>query len=306
MSVVAFESYLRIEKNYSAHTVKAYIADLCSFQAFLQADRQADWSQVDYLDIRRWIIALSREGVEARSINRKLSALRGFFNFLHRSEQITQNPFTNHIPLKTSKKTKIPFSKTEMEQVSQLLRQGESTFEKIRNQAIVDLFYATGVRLSELIALKISSFDRWQKTLKVLGKRNKERIIPLTSKVIQSIEEYLILRQKEIIIDEEYLFLTAKGKKVYPMLVYRIINSYFSVVSSKQQKSPHMLRHSFATHLLDNGADLNAVKELLGHSGLAATQVYTHSSIAELKKQYLAAHPREKNSVEGEAGVKME
>ena len=191
------------------------------------------------------------------------------------------------------KKISIPFSQKEIETVLSEAQEGED-YPQVRNRTIIELFYATGMRRAELIDLKISDIDFSQKTIKVLGKRDKERVIPLIPSVLESIQKYLDVR-KSMNTSELYLFLTDSGKKMYPKLVYNIINSYFSSATTKQKKSPHVLRHSFATHLLDNGADLNAVKELLGHAGLAATQVYTHSSIAELKNQYKNAHPRMTN-----------
>ena len=206
---------------------------------------------------------------------------------------INSSPFLQHIPLKTQKKISIPFSQKEIETVLSEAQEGED-YPQVRNRTIIELFYATGMRRAELIDLKISDIDFSQKTIKVLGKRNKERVIPLIPSVLESIQKYLNIR-KSIDTSELYLCVTDSGKKMDPKLVYNIINSYFSSATTKQKKSPHVLRHSFATHLLDNGADLNAVKELLGHAGLAATQVYTHSSIAELKNQYKNAHPRMTN-----------
>ncbi|HLV52346.1 MAG TPA: tyrosine-type recombinase/integrase, partial [Flavobacterium sp.] len=200
-----------------------------------------------------------------------------------------------HKVLKTSKKVQIPFSETELKSVIEDLASG-TDFESLRNRLIVELFYATGIRRIELVQIKLSDLDLSNKTLKVLGKRNKERFIPLIDSAIFTTEAYLEVRNcLEDITDKEYLFLTKKGLKIYENLVYRIINDYFSKASSKVKRSPHILRHSFATHLLSQGADLNAVKELLGHTSLAATEVYTHSSIAELKKVYTNAHPRSKN-----------
>ena len=219
--------------------------------------------------------------------------MKAYYGFLVRSLVINSSPFLQHIPLKTQKKISIPFSQKEIETVLSEAQEGED-YPQVRNRTIIELFYATGMRRAELIDLKISDIDFSQKTIKVLGKRDKERVIPLIPSVLESIQKYLDVR-KSMDTSELYLFLTDSGKKMYPKLVYNIINSYFSSATTKQKKSPHVLRHSFATHLLDNGADLNAVKELLGHAGLAATQVYTHSSIAELKNQYNNAHPRMTN-----------
>jgi len=199
-----------------------------------------------------------------------------------------------HTALKTNKKVQIPFSQQEMNTVLDELAL-ETDFEGLRNKLIVELFYATGIRRIELIQIKLNDIDLHNKTLKVLGKRNKERYIPLISSVINTLNAYMIERNSmNLIIDKNYLFLTKKGLKIYETLVYRIINDYFSKASSKVKRSPHILRHSFATHLLNQGANLNAVKELLGHSSLAATQVYTHNSISELKKVYSNTHPRSK------------
>jgi integrase/recombinase XerC len=199
---------------------------------------------------------------------------------------------SKHKALKTSKKIQVPFSEKEIENVLELLEE-TNDFEGVRNKLIVELFYSTGIRRAELVQVKYKDVSVTQKTIKVLGKRNKERIIPLLPSIIKSIEGYLTHRdQLEHITDSDFFFLSLKGVKIYETLVYRIINNYFSKASEKVKKSPHILRHSFATHLLNEGADLNAVKELLGHSSLASTQVYTHNSIAQLKQVYNNSHPR--------------
>jgi len=208
-----------------------------------------------------------------------------------KTESIETNPLVKHKALKVSKKIQIPFSETEVNSVLNSIH--TNTFEGLRNKLIVELFYSTGMRRIELAQLQLQDVDLSQGLVKVLGKRNKERFIPLLPSVMDTIKDYLEKRLKlKTIKDPSILFLTKKGTKVYEMLIYRIITSYFDSISSKVKKSPHILRHSFATHLLNNGADLNAVKELLGHSSLAATQVYTHSSVAELKKVYKKSHPR--------------
>jgi integrase/recombinase XerC len=237
---------------------------------------------------------LVESGLSNRSVNRKISALNTYYKFLLKVGDIKLNPLSKHKALKTSKKIQVPFSEAEVEIVLDDLNFGDD-FESVRNKLIIEIFYSTGIRRIELVELKLSSIDIHNKTLKVLGKRNKERIVPLLNSVVQTTSQYLKLRNElEIISDKERLFLTKKGVKIYETLVYRIINDYFSLASSKVKKSPHILRHSFATHLLNQGASLNAVKELLGHSSLAATQVYTHNSIAELKKVHVNAHPRSK------------
>lgn len=290
-----FTDYLLLEKNYSALTVKAYQNDLHVFFDFIQLEYETNTiNQVNYAQIRSWIVALVEGGLSNRSINRKISALNTYYKFLLKIGDIQLNPLTKHKALKTSKKIQIPFSEVE---VSTVLNDFnfENDFEGIRNKLIIEVFYSTGIRRIELVELKLSSFNLYNKTLKVLGKRNKERLIPLLESVIITLNLYLKERSNlEHIETTDYLFLTQKGVKIYETLVYRIINDYFSIVSTKVKKSPHILRHSFATHLLNQGADLNAVKELLGHSSLAATQVYTHNSIAELKKVHINSHPRSK------------
>jgi len=235
-----------------------------------------------------------QKDITNRSINRKISALNSFYKFLLKIEEVNLNPLSKHKALKTSKKVQIPFSEKEIATVLDQINHDQD-FEGLRNKLIIELFYSTGIRRIELINIKLKDVDLINKTVKILGKRNKERIIPLLPMIVNSVNSYKLERNKlEIITDNEYLFLTKKGVKIYETLVYRIINDYFSKASSKVKKSPHILRHSFATHLLNEGAELNAVKELLGHSSLAATQVYTHNSIAELKKVYAKAHPRSK------------
>ncbi|MFC4721554.1 tyrosine-type recombinase/integrase [Geojedonia litorea] len=295
MSFKLFTDYLEHEKNYSGHTIISYQRDLESFQSFITNEcKDNEVAHVNYPQIRNWIVHLVDSGISNRSINRKISSLNTYFKFLLKTNSITTNPLAKHKALKTSKKVQIPFSEQEMNLVLQELNQ-DSGFEAVRNKLIVELFYATGIRRIELIQIKIIDIDFSNKTLKVLGKRNKERYIPLINSVIDTLQSYLGERNNlEVIKDKSFLFLTKKGVKIYETLVYRIINDYFSKASSKVKRSPHILRHSFATHLLNQGANLNAVKELLGHSSLAATQVYTHNSIAELKKVYANAHPRSK------------
>ena len=290
-----FFNYLLLEKNYSELTVKAYKRDLSDFQSFNKArfDQEAI-DQVNYAQIRSWVVDLVDQNISNRSINRKISALNSYFKFLVKTENISSNPLAKHKALKTSKKIQIPFSESEIAVVLDELSYDDG-FEGIRDRSIIELFYSTGIRRIELVNLKLADLDLSAKTLKVLGKRNKERFVPLLDSVIKTLESYLKSRlELKIIQDESSLFLTKKGVKIYETLVYRIINQYFSLASTKVKRSPHILRHSFATHLLNQGADLNAVKELLGHSSLAATQVYTHNSIEELKKVYLNSHPRSK------------
>ena len=290
-----FLDYLEIEKKYSPHTVSSYRNDLSSFNQFLKSkENSLSIDQSEYNQIRSWIAHLVNQKLSNRTINRKISALSTYYKFLQKIGERKTNPLSKHVSLKTKKKVLVPFSRKEIEVALHEL-EGEDDFETIRNRFIVELFYATGIRRIELINIKLSDFDPTGKSVKVLGKRNKERIIPLINTVVDTYWNYMEARnQLETILDSDYLFLTKKGAQIYETLVYRIINDYFSRASTKVKCSPHVLRHSFATHLLNEGADLNSVKELLGHSSLAATQVYTHSSIAELKKVYTNSHPRGK------------
>ncbi len=295
MAIASFISYLSLEKKYSPHTVKAYEKDIRDFETYCRELYQlTDIDAVSYSIIRNWIVTLVEKGLGNRSVNRKVTSLKSYYRFLMKIDKIKTNPLSKHKALKTSKKVEIPFSEREM---SQLLNEipFENSFEGIRDRLIIELFYTTGIRRSELIHLQIKNTDLAQKTLKVIGKRNKERIIPLLDGTITLFHDYFS-RREELKTSSEipYVFLTASGNKVYETLVYRIINGYFSKVSSKIKKSPHILRHTFATHMLNKGADLNSVKDLLGHSSLASTQVYTHNNIAELKKVHSLAHPRNK------------
>ena len=295
MNFKSFTDFLAIEKNYSKHTVNAYNKDLEVFSTFIHEEFGSNSiADVNYAQIRTWIISLVESGLTNRTINRKISSLNSYYKFLLKIERIQINPLAKHRALKTAKKIQIPFSESEMNSILEAMNHDKS-FEGLRNKLIIELFYSTGIRRIELVELKLKDIDLNNKTLKVLGKRNKERIIPLISPVLQTINDYIQSRNNlKVIKNDEYFFLSKKGVKIYETLVYRIINDYFSVASNKVKKSPHILRHTFATHLLNQGADLNAVKELLGHSSLAATQVYTHNSIEELKKVYTSAHPRNK------------
>jgi integrase/recombinase XerC len=292
-SKAKFRDYLGLEKNYSPHTVTAYLNDLDFFQAFLKGTfEDDDLIRVNYNQIRAWIVSLSDDGVSNSSINRKISSLKSFYKFLLKTKQIETSPLLKHKALKSPKKLQIPFSEKELDLVLNQIVYPEG-FEGVRDKLVVDLFYTTGIRRAELIGLKLHNVDLSNGTIKVLGKRNKERIIPILPVVQNQIRIYLDERSRlQMIIDGDSFFLLLKGVKLNDSFVYRLINYYFSNVSEKVKKSPHILRHTFATHMLNNGADLNSVKELLGHSSLASTQIYTHSSLSELKKVYGDAHPR--------------
>ena len=287
--------YLEKEKKYSPLTVKAYYNDIVSFQLFLNESHDScKLEEVNYPLIRSWIVQLSDSEIAPTSINRKMASLKSFYKFLLKTKQIEINPFVKHKSLKTPKQVQIPFSEKEIKLLfeTQFL---ETDFDSIRNRLVVELLYSTGIRRAELINLELNAIDFYGKTIKVLGKRNKERIVPLLSLTLEIVTLYLKKRKElEIIVNNEKLILSKKGNKISETFVYRLINDYFSAVSEKVKKSPHVLRHSFATHLLNNGADLNSVKELLGHASLSSTQIYTHSSLSELKKVYNNAHPRNK------------
>ena len=289
----AFRDYLQLEKNYSLHTVKAYFDDVGVFERFLKLEfDQENLLEVNYSQIRSWVVSLVDAGVSNTSVNRKISSLKSYYKFLLKTKQVQVSPLLKHKALKTPKKIQIPFSEKELDLVLNQLQFPEG-FEGVRDKLIIDLFYTTGIRRTELIHLLVSNVNISTKTLKVLGKRNKERIVPMLPVVERQMQLYFVERANlEQIKDSEFFFLTQKGVKLNDSFVYRLINSYFSNVSEKVKKSPHILRHTFATHLLNNGADINSVKELLGHSSLSSTQVYTHSSLSELKKVYGNAHPR--------------
>jgi len=287
----AFLEYLSLEKKYSLHTVTAYKNDLRSFKDFLVSEYdQENFLEVHYPQIRNWIVVLVGENLSNRTINRKISSLKSLYKFLQKTSQIEVNPLSQHKSLKTEKRVQVPFTTKEINAVICQIEVGDD-FISTRDKLIVELFYSTGIRRAELINIKSRDISFSDSTIKVLGKRNKERFVPLLTSVVETLEKYLELK-KDFSIGLEELFITKKGNKIYETLVYRIINSYFSTVSSKEKKSPHILRHSFATHLLNQGANLNSVKELLGHSSLAATQVYVQNSLDAIKKVYNQAHPR--------------
>jgi integrase/recombinase XerC len=291
----AFADYLLLEKKYSSHTVGAYLNDIISFESFVK--RSFDQESIDlvnYSQVRGWIVFLVDQNISNVSVNRKMASLKAFYKFLLKSKQIELNPMLKHKSLKTPKVVQVPFSEKELKDLL-VLMDAPAGFEEIRDKLIVEMLYVTGMRRAELIHLMVKNVDCSGGVIKVLGKRNKERLIPILPIIGGQIDLYLREREcLESLVDSDYFFVSKKGLKLSESFVYRLINSYFSRVSEKVKKSPHVLRHTFATHLLNNGADLNSVKELLGHSSLASTQVYTHNSLTELKKVYKGAHPRSK------------
>lgn len=296
MSIDRFLDYITHEKKYSPHTRVAYQKNLTDFRDFCEVKfdmKQID--QVDYSQIRAWIISLVEKKNTNRTVNRKISVLRSYYKFLLRTETISTTPLKLHRPLKISKKVNVPFSTDEIDRLlnSDLF---SANYEGTLQKTIISLFYYTGIRRQELIDLKISSIDFETASIKVLGKRNKERIIPLLVEAVDCLKIYLSYKKDLSLRNQNYFFCTETGLKLNERFVYQTVNYYFSVVSTKVKKSPHMLRHSFATHLINNGADLNSVKELLGHKSVAATQIYTHSSLDRIKEIYVKAHPRGKKN----------
>ena len=291
MSITHFITYLDCERNYSPYTITAYNKDLITFQDFCEKEYDMkEISTTPYSIIRSWVVYLVESGISNRSINRKISSLKSYFNFLLKSKQIKENPLRKHQSLKVEKRINVPFSEKEINEVLDFFDHDDD-FEQVRDKLIIEFLYTTGMRRAELIGLKENSVDLSQSIVKVIGKRNKERQIPLLNSVRKTIENYRVIKNK-MAPPTDHFFVTKKGAQIYPNLVYRIINEYFGKVSLKVKKSPHIIRHSFATHLLNEGADLNSVKELLGHSSLASTQVYTHSNLKDLKLMYNQAHPR--------------
>ena len=284
-----FIQYIKYEKRFSPHTVTAYQHDLEQFSGFLSSRFQVtDATQVTHAMVRSWLADLMESGINPRSVNRKLTTLKSFYRYLVKEGKVLVNPTAKVTSLKVSKRLPVFVEKDKMETLFSEVDFGTG-FPGLRDRLIVELLYATGMRLSELINLKETDVNIPEQTLKVLGKRNKERIIPFGNGVKHLLIMYLDEKKQ---FENGSLFLTDKGKRIYPRMVYRIVTRALGAVTTLDKKSPHVLRHTFATHLLNNGAELNAVKELLGHASLAATQIYTHNTIEKLKKVYKQAHPR--------------
>lgn len=284
-----FLQYLQYEKRFSNHTLVAYTNDLHQFLEYLFISYEIkDTEEINHTIVRSWVVSLMEQKVSPRSVNRKISTLKTFYKYLLRQNTVMENPMLKIQSPKTSKRLPVFVEKQNMDMLLDNIDFGED-FEGQRNKLIIELFYATGIRLSELINLKTSDIDLFNCQLKVLGKRNKERIIPFNNQISESLKKYITQKGD---LEHDYLFINKKGKKIYEKFVYRVVNNYLSQVTTLDKKSPHVLRHSFATHMLNNGADLNAIKELLGHANLSATQIYTHNTVEKLKNIHKQAHPK--------------
>jgi integrase/recombinase XerC len=295
-----FINYIQFEKRYSPHTVIAYRTDLEQFYEFLSSQYGiSDIIDANHSMIRSWLVFMLEKQNSPRSINRKITTLKSFYRFLIKEGVVEQNPVRKIITPRTSKRLPVFVEKEKMDILLDEIDFGEGLHAH-RDRLILEMFYATGMRLSELLNLKESDIDFHNSSIKVLGKRNKERLLPFSDKFGKLLKAYISVRRDAIGRDAingvsvavPFLFFTDSGRKMYPKMIYRIVNSYLGQVTTIEKKSPHVLRHTFATHLLNNGAELNAVKELLGHANLAATQVYTHITIEKLKKIYQQAHPK--------------
>tara|TARA_R110002096_G_scaffold21498_3_gene69848 strand:+ start:8481 stop:9353 length:873 start_codon:yes stop_codon:yes gene_type:complete len=289
MLIEEFINWLEKEKRYSQHTLLAYRTDLLQFEVYLLERYETKLLEANSIMIRSWMVEMMDEGMTTKSVNRKISSLKTFYNFQLKREQLKVSPMQKIIAPKNKKPLPAFVKNTEMESLFD--RQDfADDFEGKRDELIIEILYACGIRLSELIGIEEKDLDLYQPTLKVLGKRNKERIIPMHKGLLQKVKAYIDLKAE--LFSSPFLLVTDKGEKLYPKFVYRKVNYYLSQVTTAKKKSPHILRHTFATHMLNNGADLNTIKELLGHTNLAATQVYTHNSIEKLKNIYKQAHPR--------------
>jgi len=287
MYIDIFLNFIKTEKRLSSHTIKSYSSDLKQFSKFLykECNINSDINQVTFQNIRSWIVFLLENNINPRSVNRKISVLKSYYKFLLQEGILSYNPMIKIISPKTNKRLPSFVDKDDIQNLLDKVK-FENNYIGHRDKLIIEFFYVTGIRLSELINIKISDIDFNNNYIKVLGKRNKERLIPLSNNMTNKLKNYV--NENDIM---KYLF-NNKGKKMYSKLVYRLVKKHLNLVSSIDNKGPHVLRHTFATHMLNNGADINAIKELLGHSNLNATQVYTHNSIEKLKSVYNQAHPR--------------
>jgi integrase/recombinase XerC len=288
----SFITYLTHEKRYSQHTIIAYQKDLDQFEVFIQA-LEMDFTEVKHQQLRDYLIELMDDGHSENTINRKISVLRSFYKFLHRAGEIDQNPAVLIKAPKIPKRLPVFVDAQKMDHLLDSQHYFDESFPSVRDHLVIELLFGTGIRLTELLQLKDTDIDLYSGTIRVLGKRNKERIVPINKQLINQVNTYMELKKLQNFNNNlPILIVTNTGAAAYPKLIYRIVTSYLNHVSTNEKKSPHVLRHSYATSLLNAGADLNAIKELLGHASLAATQVYTHNSIERLKTIYKQAHPK--------------
>ena len=280
-----YEDYLNYEKNFSKHTVSAYLRDVKVFEKFLAQNDCKISNEINYSFIRQWIVSLSEKSYSKTSINRKIASLKSYFNFLVNIDIIESSPLKGHKNLKSSSKIVIPFSEDEIMQVFENFNDSKISD---RDKLIIEIFYSTGLRREELINIKIQDIFLQEGLIKILGKRSKERLIPILPSLSKNLKNFIINNN-----NSKYLFETKKSKKISVSTVYRLINKYFRLVSSKVKVSPHVLRHTFATHMLNNGADINTIKEILGHSSLSSTQIYTKIKLPKIVNDYNKSHPRE-------------
>ncbi|WP_101689563.1 tyrosine-type recombinase/integrase [Dysgonomonas massiliensis] len=288
-----YMSCLRYERNYSPRTEISYLEDLRQFADFTEK-RFGEEVSVDKVDadiVRQWIMSLMESGISGRSVNRKLSALKSFYRYLMRMGVVASSPLKKVVGPKMKKPIPAFVNSKEMDRVLDDSN-FEGSFADMRAHLILELFYATGIRRAELIGIKDEDIDFFNETVQITGKRNKQRLIPLSKPMLKMIKQYMDVRNEELTFRSGYLFVKDDGEQLYPMFVHRLVHEHLQSVGTLSKTSPHVLRHSFATGMLNNGADLNAVKELLGHSSLASTEVYTHTSFEELKSIYKQAHPR--------------
>lgn len=295
MVIEQFIKYLKFEKRYSMHTIKAYEIDLTAFQIYLNESYEINYFEVvESQHIRSWIVSLMRKGLSNATINRKIASLKSFYKYLQVHYDLIKNPTDEVVVPKIQKRLPTFVKTTEIARLLESFKDAED-YGSIRDKMVIELLYVTGMRRSELAALQYVDIDFSKEVIKVLGKRQKERLIPVSRSLCEKIQEYWLVRQENFTTSDKHLFLTAKGKPLNSTAIYNIVRKYLEGYTTVEKKSPHTLRHSFATHLLNNGAELNAIKELLGHESLAATQIYTHTTLDKLKKAYLKAHPKASN-----------
>ena len=292
MFIERFIRYLQFEKRFSPNTVIAYKKDLDQFSEYIISVEPVLLNVVHH-HVRAWIVSLMDQGIEARTINRKISSLRSFYKFLQREDLIGNSPMIHVRAPRIPKRLPVVITEQKMDILLDSQEVFSNDFQGIRDRLIVELLYGTGMRLSELVNLSEDDINIYEQQIKVLGKRNKERIIPINNSIAKLIADYRLQKlSRNFDNKSSALIVTNEGKSAYPKFIYRTVNLVLSLISTHDKKSPHILRHSFATSLLNRGADLNAIKELLGHSSLAATQVYTHNSVEKLKSIYKQAHPK--------------